>query len=79
MSVAKDQPGIRACRQKLPPEQAQHLQTEIMNVMSGGMGGAGPMHGAPPADPGSGAAPMIRGTVAGSNAGSGSGSGSSAP
>ncbi len=45
--AAKDQPSIKKCREKLPPEQAQHLQAEIMKVMSGGMGGGGPMHGGP--------------------------------
>ncbi len=41
---ATDQPGIKKCRGLLPPEQAQHLQTEIIKVMSGGMGPGGP-HG----------------------------------
>jgi small lipoprotein (TIGR04454 family) len=45
--AATDQPSIKKCREKLPPEQAQHLQAEIMKVMSGGMGGQGPMHGGP--------------------------------
>jgi hypothetical protein len=62
--TATDQPSIKKCREKLPPEQAQHLQTEIIKVMSGGMGGGhgggGGMHGgggmapsAPPAGSGS--------------------------
>jgi hypothetical protein len=74
-SAATDQPSIKACRNKLPPEQAQHLQAEIMKVMTGGMGGAGPMHGAPPAAPPPSGSdtpqPMEMGTKAGS--------GSSAP
>jgi len=55
-ATATDQPSIKACRGKLPPEQAQHLQAEIMKVMTGAMGapgGGGSMHGgggmAPPA------------------------------
>ena len=36
---ASDQPSIKKCREGLPPEQAQHLQAEIIKVMSGGMGG----------------------------------------
>lgn len=58
--TATDQPSIKKCREKLPPEQAQHLQAEIIKVMSGGMapGGGGPhggggMGGAPPAGSGS--------------------------
>ena len=54
--TATDQPSIKKCREKLPPEQAQHLQTEIIKVMSGGMGGGGPhggggMGGPPPSAP----------------------------
>ncbi len=58
--TATDQPSIKKCREKLPPEQAQHLQTEIIKVMSGGMGGGGPhggMGGPPPSAPPGSAAP----------------------
>jgi hypothetical protein len=63
--TATDQPSIKKCREKLPPEQAQHLQAEIIKVMSGGMGGApggggphgGGMGGPPPAPPAGSAAP----------------------
>ncbi len=51
--TATDQPGIKKCREKLPPEQAQHVQAEIIKVMSGGMGGMRPPH----AGEGSAAAP----------------------
>lgn len=34
---ASDQPGIKKCRQQLPTELAQKLQTDIMKVMSAGM------------------------------------------
>ncbi len=65
---ASDQPSIKACRQKLPPEQAQAVQKEIMEMMTGGGGGMMPPHGggmgggmgggAPSAPPaGSGSAP----------------------
>src|SRR3954470_8695202 len=33
--AATTQPAIKACRQKLPPEQAQHVQQAIMQAMSG--------------------------------------------
>ena len=33
--AATDQPSIKKCRGMLPPEQAQHLQAEILKVMSG--------------------------------------------
>ena len=54
---AKDQPSIKKCRGQLPPEQAQKLQSEILKVMSGGMGGMRPPHGAggPMGGPGPGA------------------------
>ncbi|MBL9018550.1 MAG: hypothetical protein JNL83_30470 [Myxococcales bacterium] len=46
---ATDQPSIKKCREKLPPEQAQRLQQSIMQVMMGNRGsGAG---GPPPASP----------------------------
>ena len=54
--TATDQPSIKKCREKLPPEQAQKLQAQIIKVMSAGGrpgGGGGPMHGTPPAAPGS--------------------------
>jgi hypothetical protein len=35
---ATDQPSIKKCRETLAPEQAQHLQAEIIKVMGGGMG-----------------------------------------
>lgn len=59
--TATDQPSIKKCREKLPPEQAQHLQAEIIKVMSGGMGGGGPhggggMGGPPPSAPPAGSA-----------------------
>jgi hypothetical protein len=38
--TASDQPSMRTCRQKLPPELAQKLQIDIMKVMSAGAGGA---------------------------------------
>ena len=38
---ASDQPGIKKCREGLPPDQAQRLQAEIIKVMGGGMGGPG--------------------------------------
>jgi hypothetical protein len=43
---ASDQPGIKKCREGLPPEQAQALQAEIIKVMGGGMGMGGG-HGGP--------------------------------
>ena len=47
--AATDQPSIKKCREKLPADQAQHLQQSIMQVMMGSRGsGAG---GAPPASP----------------------------
>jgi hypothetical protein len=45
--TATDQPSIKKCREKLPPEQAQHLQAEIIKVMSGGMTGGPPGAGGP--------------------------------
>lgn len=57
--------GMSACRQKLPPEQATRIITEIRGVMAGAagaMGGGGmppPGHGGAPA--GSGAAPAAPG------------------
>ncbi len=33
---ASDQPSIKQCRQKLPPEMSQKLQTDIIKVMSAG-------------------------------------------
>lgn len=41
---ATDQPSIKKCREKLPPEQAQRLQQSIMQVMmnSRGSGGGAP-------------------------------------
>ncbi|MDX2091240.1 MAG: hypothetical protein SFX73_25500 [Kofleriaceae bacterium] len=44
---ASDQPGIKKCREGLPPEQAQALQAEIIKVMGGGMGPGGGGHGGP--------------------------------
>lgn len=46
---ATDQPSIRKCREALPPEKAQKLQTEIIKIMSGGMrpGGMRPGMGGP--------------------------------
>ncbi len=54
--TAADQPSIKNCREKLPPDQAQRLQAQIIQVMSGGMGGMRPPHAAdgsaaPPAPP----------------------------
>ena len=46
--VATDQPSIKKCREKLPPEQAQRLQQSIMQVM---MGNRGSGAGGPPASP----------------------------
>ena len=46
--AATDQPSIKKCREKLPPEQAQRLQQSIMQVM---MGNRGSGAGAPPAAP----------------------------
>ncbi|MFN0251275.1 MAG: hypothetical protein ACKV2T_30650 [Kofleriaceae bacterium] len=37
---ASDQPSMRTCRQKLPPELGQRLQMDIMKVMSAGAAGA---------------------------------------
>ncbi|MBA3459781.1 MAG: hypothetical protein H0T46_07460 [Deltaproteobacteria bacterium] len=55
--TATDQPSIKKCREKLPPEQAQRLQAQILKVMSAGGGrpggGGGPMHGTPPTGSGS--------------------------
>ena len=71
---ATDQPTIKKCREGLAPEQAQHLQAEIIKVMGGGMGPAmGHMPGHPMKLQGS-AAPAM-GSAAGS-AGSGSTAGS---
>ncbi|CAN5854440.1 hypothetical protein BH11MYX3_BH11MYX3_10590 [soil metagenome] len=42
--TATDQPSIKKCREKLPPEQAQRVQAQIIQVMSGGMGGMRPPH-----------------------------------
>ena len=46
---ATDQPSIKKCREKLPPEQAQRLQQSIMQVMMGnrGSGAGGPPSGSP--------------------------------
>lgn len=41
---ATDQPSIKSCREKLPPDQAQRLQAQIIQAMSGGMGGMRPPH-----------------------------------
>lgn len=51
--TATDQPGIKKCREKLPPEQAQRVQAEIIKVMSGAGGGMKPPHagGGGPATP----------------------------
>lgn len=46
--AATDQPSIKKCREKLPPEQAQRLQQSIMQVM---MGNRGSGAGGPPASP----------------------------
>ncbi|MBL0219674.1 MAG: hypothetical protein IPQ07_38140 [Myxococcales bacterium] len=58
--TATDQPAIKKCREKLPPEQAQRVQAEIIKVMSGGMGGMKPPHGGgePPPPPAGSAAPQ---------------------
>lgn len=66
-SNASDMPSIKNCREKLPPEQAQRVQAEIIKVMGGGMGH---MPGHPMKLQGNAAA----GSAAGSGAGSGSGS-----
>lgn len=71
---ASDQPSIKACRQKLPPEIAQKLQTDIIKVMSAGarekgmhMGGGGMGMG------------MGHGGDMGGGSGGGSGGGEPAP
>src|SRR3954467_8589031 len=35
---ASDQPSIKKCREKLPPDQAQHVQPQILAAMSGAGG-----------------------------------------
>jgi hypothetical protein len=40
---AGSMPELKTCRSKLPPEQSQRLQAEIMQVMMAG-GGGGPPH-----------------------------------
>lgn len=44
---ATDQQSIRNCRNQLPPDQAQKLQAEIIQSMTGGAGAGGmpPGHG----------------------------------
>lgn len=71
---ASDQPGIKKCREGLPPEQAQHLQAEIIKVMTGGMGGGHGGMGMPghPTTLQPSGAPA--GSAAGSDATAGSGS-----
>jgi len=53
---ASDQPSIRNCRTQLPPDQAQRIQAEIIQAMTGGAGPARGMPaghgGAPPAGAG---------------------------
>src|SRR3954469_23233051 len=56
----KDMASMKACREKLTPDQQQKAMADIRSVMMGAMGGAGgPMHGAggPAAPDGSGMAP----------------------
>lgn len=82
---ATDQPSIKQCRQKLPPDLAQKLQTDIIKAMSagardkmrermggGGMGMGGP-HGANPH------AGMDMGGGSGGGSGGGAATGSAAP
>lgn len=57
-NTATTQPAIKACRQKLPPEQAAHVQQQIMAVMAGAGGGGMPPGGMPPGGGGGGAPPM---------------------
>ena len=69
---ASSMPTIRACREKLPPDQAGKLLTDEMAAMRGGpMGGMGGMPGGMPQGQGM----MGSGSAAGS-AGSATGSGS---
>lgn len=41
---ASSMPDMKACRSKLPAEQSQRLQGEIMQAMMGGGAGNGPPH-----------------------------------
>lgn len=53
---ASGMPSIKACREKLPPEQAQAISAEIRQIMMGAAGGGGgPMHGGGAAPHGGGA------------------------
>lgn len=76
--AAKGQPEIKKCRAQLPAEQAQHLQSEILKVMSGGTGGMAPHMGphgggmAPPPPAAGSAAPEGSAAPAGSTAPAGS-------
>lgn len=61
-AASTDQPGMRACRQKLPQEMSAKLQAEIMKVMSnpgspGGSRGGMPPHGGAAPEGAGGAAP----------------------
>ena len=48
-AAATDMSGMKACRQKLPPEQAQAVQKDIMDLMmKAGGGGMAPPHGGAP-------------------------------
>lgn len=44
-SNASDQPSIKKCRQQLPPDMSQKLQTDIIKVMSAGARDNVRMHG----------------------------------
>jgi hypothetical protein len=44
---AHDMQSMKACREKLTPEQQQAVMSDVRATMMGAMGGGGPMHGGP--------------------------------
>jgi hypothetical protein len=65
-SKAASREDLKACREKLPPEQASKLQAEMMQVMAGMMGKGGPNGMGHPATLGGSAAPPAMGSDTGS-------------
>jgi hypothetical protein len=56
----KDMSSMKACREKLTPEQSEALMGEVRATMmgaAGSMGGGGPMHGGGPSAPPAGTGP----------------------